>query len=347
MARVRVFLLTHRRPVLLRRALRSLLGQTFSDWICELHNDAPGDESPRQVLDEITCGDSRFSYHPHADNWGAVQNFNHAFQGGPHPYASLLEDDNWWEPTFLDEALRVLTTQPEIEMVWANQKIWQEMSDGEWRDTGKTVWPISAASEVIPLFRWPVLLQSYDALHANGAMIFRTSEDSTTVPSETPFAIIEHARERIFRGSLALLPAPLAHYALTQSTARETDRTAVLQGQLLITASFLATVPLTDSEIEALWEELRTQQPPSTPILFLAALSGVQSWRILRQARLSDWAHFLPQGLVRLGINFRALQFRKAFPGVWQWLCRESEARTKEAFDRGCRCSPLVRKQLP
>ena len=50
MASLRIFLLTYRRPALLRRALASLLAQTFTDWTCELHNDAPDDDAPRAIL---------------------------------------------------------------------------------------------------------------------------------------------------------------------------------------------------------------------------------------------------------------------------------------------------------
>jgi len=53
MALIRIFLLTYRRPALLPRALNSLLSQTFTDWVCELHNDAPEDDGPSQLLNKI------------------------------------------------------------------------------------------------------------------------------------------------------------------------------------------------------------------------------------------------------------------------------------------------------
>ena len=102
MAAIRVFLLTCRRPALLRRALDSLRAQTFADWICELHNDAPEDDFPRSLVSEI--GDPRITLHHHARNWGPVAAFNHAYAGGPEPFLAILEDDNWWEPAFLAEA---------------------------------------------------------------------------------------------------------------------------------------------------------------------------------------------------------------------------------------------------
>ena len=69
MAAIRVFLLTHRRRELLRRALDSLLAQTFTDWVCELHNDAPDDDFPRRLVAEI--GDPRVSLHHHKHRLGS------------------------------------------------------------------------------------------------------------------------------------------------------------------------------------------------------------------------------------------------------------------------------------
>ena len=49
MAKVRVYLLTYRRNHLLPRALKSLLAQSFTDWVCELHNDDPADLFPARL----------------------------------------------------------------------------------------------------------------------------------------------------------------------------------------------------------------------------------------------------------------------------------------------------------
>ena len=53
MATVRVYVVTYRRPLTLRRALNSLRSQTCTDWICELHNDDPADLAPGKLVDEF------------------------------------------------------------------------------------------------------------------------------------------------------------------------------------------------------------------------------------------------------------------------------------------------------
>ena len=88
-ARVRVHLLTYKRPKLLGRALKSLLAQTLQDWTCELHNDAPDDPSPGELCQLIN--DPRIHYVPHERNLGPTATFNLLFKDAytarvPHPH---------------------------------------------------------------------------------------------------------------------------------------------------------------------------------------------------------------------------------------------------------------------
>jgi len=162
MALVRIFLLTCRRPTLLPRALDSLRKQTFTDWVCELHNDAPEDDSPKRLLDKIN--DPRISLHQHSESWGAVKSFRHAFHGGEEAFSSFLEDDNWWEPEFLESALKTLQSNPDANLVWANLHIWRENPDHSWCPTGRTIWKRSSEDDDSPrVFRsfQPILQRSY------------------------------------------------------------------------------------------------------------------------------------------------------------------------------------------
>lgn len=326
MPRVRVFLCTYRRPHLLRRALTSLLAQTCTDWVCELHNDAPHDPAPRAILAELAPADSRFSYHRHDKNWGAVATFNHAYAGGPEPFASLLEDDNWWEPDFLATSLRALDIHPSASLVWANMKIWQEQPDGQWSDTGRTIWSLSSAPAVSPLieFSAPELLQAFDALHSNGAMVFRPSAfRATHVPLSLPFAIIEQARERAATGPLLLLTAPLAHFACTLTTARDADPTHWLQSKLLVAASFLQQAPVPASALAQLWAARRAQCPPDTGIFFCLALA-LRNPHLLRASHPRDWLRFL-LGAARHPFRLlRGLRFRTDQPEAWAWFVSQT-----------------------
>lgn len=336
MPRIRIFLLTHRRPELLRRALRSLLAQTFADWTCELHNDAPGDDAPRALLAELAPGDPRFTYCAHKSNWGAVAAFNHAFAGGPEPFASLLEDDNWWEPNFLETAASTLYARPDAALVWANMKLWQEQRDGGWADTGRTIWTTDATTSAIVEFRWPELLQAFDTLHSQGAMVFRPGYFRTAgVPSSAPLAIIEPLRERAATGPLLLLTAPLANFACTLGTTRDTDPARWLQAKLLVAASFFQTLPVPPAALQLIWAARRAQRPRDTGIFFCLALA-LRDPRLLRPADLGDWLHFFLSAARHPLRLAHGLRFRHDQAEVWHWLCAQSAAQSKSARATVC-----------
>jgi Glycosyl transferase family 2 len=316
MATVRVFLLTYRRPHLLRRALRSLLDQTFQDWVCELHNDDPSDSEPGRVLAQHH--DPRITLVQHTQNLGPVASFNLAYLGGPEPYTSLLEDDNWWDPEFLASALKVLRDRPGSNLVWSNMRIWTEEKDGTWRDTGQTIW--SGKWETAPItFAWPQPIQFADAIHSHGAMVVRTSASAAAiVPPHTPVAIVEHLRERLIAGELTLIPTPLANFALTQQSARSRDRVQWAQAQAVIAASFMVAVKPTEKDLEEIWTRLRNARPPSTQVLFNVAFGGLGLGHIVKYATARDWMRFILGCVRHPGTFLRARGFERELQSVWE-----------------------------
>jgi hypothetical protein len=336
---VRVFILTFRRPELLRRALRSLLAQTFTDWTCEVHNDAPEDDTPRSILEELAPGDARFEYRHHTTNWGPVASFNMVFGGGAESLACLLEDDNWWEPFFLQTAVAAMAANPDAALGWTNMRIWQERADGSWVDTGRTIWQTTSPPPIA--LQPPEILQAFDALHSNGAMIFRPEKFRVrTVPVNTPFAIIEQLRERAATGTYIFIPTLSANFAITQQTARGTDPVDWMQAKLLVAASFFEAVLVDQNTLRAIWTRRRQLVPPDSDIFFQLALV-LRNFRLLRFAGVRDWAHFI-LGTLRHPARFlRALQFRHDHAEVWAWLQQQSRA-----FGEPARAT-LVSKQDP
>lgn len=346
MALVRIYLLTYRRPLLLVRALESLRAQSFTDWVCELHNDAPDDETPGRLVAEIK--DPRIQLHQHTTNWGSTACFNHVFRGGPEPFLSLLEDDNWWEPEFLATALAAISAEPTANVVWANMRIWAEQRDGTWVNTGRTVWTNPSADPTPCLFHWPVLLQAFDALHSNGAMLVRADASRTAIPpAETPFDIIETIRERLLGGGWLLLPKPLANFSITLGTARSSNPANWARTQLLVASSFLSFVDLNPDEVSLLWSSLRDQRPRSTSLLFHVAMAGVRPRALLRHARAGDWIRFLA-GTLRHPISFLSiLRFRSAHRTAWATLLAGAAARTREAAVSGRKTCLIFSKSVP
>jgi glycosyltransferase involved in cell wall biosynthesis len=306
MAVVRVFLCTYRRNELLRRAVASLQAQTFTDWVCELHNDDPGDPFPAKLVNDL--GDPRITAVTHPSNLGPTRTFNLMYRGGVRErYVSLLEDDNWWEPEFLNRLTREMDSRPDIEVGWANMRLWEEQPDGSWKDTGRKVWGAEMGSDPL-LFRWPDPRQVRGGVHSHGAMLIRAeATERHRVPDETPSAVIECVRERFFRYPILLVPEALANFAITRATFRGRDRAQWGRCQVLLAASFFRHVRLTREALQEVWAGARR-------------LIDRQTGYILKHARFRDWVRFAASLMRRPLITLRVLRAKTALPRMWEAL---------------------------
>lgn len=334
MPRVRVFLLTFRRPKLLERALGSLCRQTFADWVAEVHNGDPADPLPGEIVSR--AGDPRLRLVLPPARTGPVEAFNLAHVPAPEPYQSILEDDNWWEPDFLARMLATLDAHPDVELAWSNMRVWQEEAGGQWRDTGQCVWNLPAA-EPPRLFDWPQLLHFSDFLYSNGSMLLRSRSAARLIlPPATPVDMIEHTRERQMAFPILLVPRPLANFSLTRRTFRSQNYAGWGETQALLGASFLTAVPMTPDAERELWAYRRSLRPRATNGLFFAALLG-RKFSFLTHASTTDWRSFLAGCIRRPTVTWRILRARQRHQLLWQHLTAETRARTAEAHARGFR----------
>jgi len=327
-ARVQIHLLTYKRPELLQRALRSLLAQTLHDWTCELHNDAPDDPYPGELSQMIN--DPRIRYVQHERNLGPTATFNLLFKDAAEPFLSLLEDDNWWEPGFLQEMVSTLERFPDVDVAWCNQNCWQEEANGTWTDLHRAVWQVEGGNEP-RLISWPQPYQMSGALHSNGSMLLRSRYAAEyRIPDETPFDIIEHVRERTFSYPILFVPQILANFSITQESARTSNRAIWGQSQLLLASTFLRHVPLNTPVLKHLWQIRRASIPRSTSVLFYTAIVGVERRRLLENATLGDWLHFLKAAFRRPITTCQILRSRRCFPILSTFLDAATQARNTE-----------------
>ncbi len=103
---------TYRRPALLRRAVRSVLAQTFPKFEVCVYDNASGDDTGK-VVQELTATDSRVKYFCHPQNIGAGPNFVFGMSRVQTPFFSLLSDDDVLLPDFFEKALDGFTKYPE------------------------------------------------------------------------------------------------------------------------------------------------------------------------------------------------------------------------------------------
>ena len=113
---------TYRRPDMLRRALRSLQAQGWSNWVVDVFDDDP-DQSGRAVCEELA--DDRIRYHHNAPQKFASKNIDGCFSAAnPNnaDYFCVVEDDNFLMPEFMADNIRLCRGEG-VQIVLRNQLV--------------------------------------------------------------------------------------------------------------------------------------------------------------------------------------------------------------------------------
>lgn len=109
---ITIVLTTYRRPDLLKRAIKSVLNQTYPHFEIRVYDDASGDETEK-VVSEFARSDSRVHYYSHEKNMGCLGNVNFGIARVNSPLWTALSDDNLFLPDFLKTAVRDLDENPQ------------------------------------------------------------------------------------------------------------------------------------------------------------------------------------------------------------------------------------------
>ena len=117
---------TYRRPELLRRAIRSALGQTYPAVRVCVFDNASGDDTSR-IVAEIARSDPRVKYFAHPRNIGLIPNFAHGISRVQTPFFSLLSDDDLLLPDFYRTAISALRAVPSAMLFVGNALIRDEI----------------------------------------------------------------------------------------------------------------------------------------------------------------------------------------------------------------------------
>jgi hypothetical protein len=107
---------TYRRPRLLARAVRSVLGQSYPHLQVIVYDNASRDETAR-VVAGLAAEDSRVHYQTHPENIGALKNFNYGLGRVDSEYFSLLSDDDLLLPHFYEQAMQGFADYPTAQFV--------------------------------------------------------------------------------------------------------------------------------------------------------------------------------------------------------------------------------------
>ena len=105
-------LTTYRRPQFLRRAIQSVLNQTFPNFRLAVYDDA-SDEATKRVVCSFARRDSRVEYIPQPVTLGTPKNYQFGLSRVNTPFYSLLADDDILLPECFEKSLEVLNANPD------------------------------------------------------------------------------------------------------------------------------------------------------------------------------------------------------------------------------------------
>jgi glycosyltransferase involved in cell wall biosynthesis len=156
MSRVAIITRTKNRPLLLKRALDSVLAQTFTDW----HHVVVNDGGDPNVVEKL-CASQRERYGNrltivhHAESRGMEAASNAGMRASSSDYAVIHDDDDSWKPTFLAECVDYLSSPQRpwsiLGVVTHSERVFEEIEG----DTVRTVKvePYNTWLDSITLFR--------------------------------------------------------------------------------------------------------------------------------------------------------------------------------------------------
>jgi glycosyltransferase involved in cell wall biosynthesis len=327
-AKLKVFAPTYRRNETFKRSINSLLEQTITDWVCEVHNDDPNDEFPKQFISSLR--DKRFTVTDHKQNLGPLKTFNLMFEPTGCDYICLLEDDNWWEPNFLFTMLKEMELNPQCHIGYSRIRLWQEKTDGKW---GPAEDQLQSTKERTRLISFPQLRHIFNYHHSNCSMMIMNMPhlENLKVPESSRSDFIEPVRERAFPHPILFVNEPLANFALTINTSRPDNLKGIYEHYLLLIDSFFQNFPLTDKWAKALWEDVRKSPQKSFNKLIYTGLFCKASRGLLKYASTSEWIYFISYNIKRPSIFFSCLKAKKTYAELWEYLLTNTRNRVPRA----------------
>lgn len=104
---------TFRRPHQLKKAIQSVLNQTYPHLQVCVYDNCSGDETA-QVVNEFIEKDARVKYHCHTENIGVQRNHSYGLEHVDTPYFSFLADDDRLLPWFYETVISGFEQFPDI-----------------------------------------------------------------------------------------------------------------------------------------------------------------------------------------------------------------------------------------
>ena len=131
-ARVAIVVRTKNRPLFLRRAMGSVFAQTFSDFVVVVVNDA-GEQPPVDavVKEYADRAQGRISVVHNAHSKGREAAMNAGVLASDTTYLSIHDDDDTWDPSFLDHAVKHLESSADHGVAVRTEVVYEHVDGDE------------------------------------------------------------------------------------------------------------------------------------------------------------------------------------------------------------------------
>jgi len=121
---VTIGLPTFNRAPKLKRAIETVLGQTYQNLELVISDNASTDGT-QQLCEEFSRRDKRVKYFRQPTNHGAVANFRAVLDYARGEFFMWLGDDDWLDPGYVGECLSVLIKHPDHQLVCGRGRYFQ------------------------------------------------------------------------------------------------------------------------------------------------------------------------------------------------------------------------------
>lgn len=208
---VTVVMRTFERPVLLSRAIASVRAQTFGDWALVVVNNGG---APSTVDDVVTAamggtGSGSIRVVHLADRVGMEEASNHALEGVDSEWFAIHDDDDTWEPRFLEVTVAASVANPDAAAVVSGVTRVHETFRG-----GK-VWPIKEESVPLSAGRLSFAGMIGGNTFPPIAALFRTSLLASVGLFDASLPVLgdwEFNLRAVHQGGFVFVDEPLARY---------------------------------------------------------------------------------------------------------------------------------------
>jgi glycosyltransferase involved in cell wall biosynthesis len=122
MPKVSIAVPTYNCAPYIAQSLESLLGQTYGDFELVISDNASTDGT-EDICRKYAALDRRVRYVRRVENIGGPGNFRYVFSLCSGQYHKWSTADDYWHPSFLEEAVRVLDERPDVVLCYPHTRL--------------------------------------------------------------------------------------------------------------------------------------------------------------------------------------------------------------------------------